>query len=130
MAFQMVDGQKRLACRGTQRLGGHQTDHHSADQPGARGRGNTVHRRQADPRLGQGLADQAVKRRDMGAGGDLRDHAAKGTMVVELGQDDIGQNAAVVGDNGGGGFVAAGLDSQNQGHDFQPHAQGAKWARA
>ena len=53
----------------------------------------------------------------MGAGGDFRHDAAEGGMVGDLGEHDIGEDAAgavvVARDHGGRGLVATGLDAEN-----------------
>ncbi len=55
----------------------------------------------------------------MGARGDLRHHAAEPDMLLGLRTDDVGQNAAravaLALDHGGGGFIAGGLDAEDQG---------------
>jgi hypothetical protein len=54
----------------------------------------------------------------MGARGDLRNHAAVRCVILDLRVDDVGQNpaGAVLApfDDGGGGFIAGGLDAQHQ----------------
>jgi hypothetical protein len=59
-----------------------------------------------------------VEHLDMGAGGDLGHDAAIGRVLGDLAHRPVGENLARAVrcrmlDDGGGGFVAGGLDSQN-----------------
>lgn len=58
----------------------------------------------------------------MSAGGDFRHHAPIGAVVVELRQNPFGQHGPAVRHQGGGGFIATCLDSQNQ-QDVNPFAE-------
>ena len=113
MRFQVVDGDEGKSARNGQGLGRHHPDHDTADQPGPAGRRNTVQRAQLNIGLVQCLANDAVEIIEMGARGDLRHDAAIGPVFVELAEHDVRQNGAVVGDNRGGGLVAAGFDTQD-----------------
>jgi hypothetical protein len=59
-----------------------------------------------------------VERFDMGAGGNLRHHAAIGGMLAHLRQDDIGQDPALPGGgtlhHGGRRLVTGRLDAKNE----------------
>ena len=90
----MVDREERLVVREGDRLGGHDADHHAADQPGPAGRGDAVEIGKPSAGLGQRLGHQPVEPLEMGAGGDLRHHAAEAAMLGELAVDDIGQDSA------------------------------------
>ena len=63
------------------------------------------------------LGDDVIERLDMGAGGDFRHHAAKGRVLADLRQHDIGQNPARAGGgalhHGRGGLVAGRLDAED-----------------
>ena len=68
-------------------------------------------------RLAHRLGDDVVEHLDMGAGGDLRHHAAEGGVLVDLRQDDIGQDPAAAGlrplDHRRRGLVAGRLDAEH-----------------
>ena len=61
----------------------------------------------ADPGLAHRLADQLVQPFEMGARRDLRHHAAIGAVILQLGRHQVGQDAAILRHQGGGGLVAA-----------------------
>jgi hypothetical protein len=50
---------------------------------------------------------------DVGAAGDLRDHAAVDAMDVDLGVNDVRKNGPAVLDDGRGGLVAGRLDAED-----------------
>ena len=85
VAFEVVDGDQRLARGGGDRLGGHQPDDQAADQAGTGGGGDGVDVGEVDARIGKGRLDDAVQRLDMGARGDLGHDAAEGGMLLDLG---------------------------------------------
>ena len=94
MTFEMIDGEERLAAREGDALGRHDADHDAADQAGPAGRRDGVEIVEAQLRLGQGRLDQPVDAFEMGAGSDLRHHAAEAAMLGELAVDDVGQDGA------------------------------------
>ena len=105
-------------------------DDQAADQAGPGGRGDRVDRVEAEPRLGERLADGRVEQLDMGARGDLRHHAAIGRMQVELRAHHARQDraAAVRGaaHHRRGSLVAARLDAEHdQGSGFAVVSHGA-----
>jgi hypothetical protein len=53
---------------------------------------------------------------DVGSACDLGDYAAISGMQFDLAGDDIGAHVEPVHHDGRGGFVACGLDAQNDGH--------------
>ncbi len=111
VAFQVIDGIERLAGRPRDRLAGHQSDDQAADQTGTTCRSNRIDvvERHAGPQ--QRLLDQRVERFDMGARGNLRNHAAIGAVLFQLAQDDVAEDASlavfVAQHDGSRGFVAA-----------------------
>ena len=72
MPFEMIDGDERLVVREGQRLGGHDADHHAADQPRPARRGDAVEIGETDACLVERLRDQPVDPFEMRARGDLR----------------------------------------------------------
>ncbi len=119
MCLKVIDCNQRLASRQRQRLGRRQPHHDAADQSRAGGGGDGIEVIQrCTLRRRQRLLYDAVQPLDMGAGRDLRHHAAIGAMGVELAEHDVGQDHARPGrsapDDGAGRFVAAGLDPQDR----------------
>ena len=77
MRFQMIDCDQRLVVGQRDRLCGSQPDDDAADQARSGGGGDAVEGAEGHLRLGHGLGDDVIERFDMGAGGDLRHHAAE-----------------------------------------------------
>lgn len=50
---------------------------------------------------------------EVGAGGDFGDNSAVGGENVNLRDDDVAEDVDAVFDDGGGGFVARGFDSED-----------------
>jgi hypothetical protein len=69
--------------------------------------------------IAQGLAHDLDHRGQVLARGHLGHHAAVFGMDQNLRRDDVRTNALAVLDDGGGGFVTRGFDSQNQ-HEVRP----------
>ncbi len=113
MAFEMVDRVERLVVHGRDRLGHGDTDDNAADQARPGGRGDAVEIGEADPGLAHGGFDQRAEMLQMRAGGDFGHHATVWLVLVELGEQRLGQHPAPVVDHGGGRFVAARFDAQD-----------------
>ena len=94
MRFEMIDRDQRLVVGERDGLRRRQPDDDAADQPRPRGGGDAVEAFEGDLRLGHRLGDDVIERLDMGAGGDLRHHAAEFGVLADLRQDDVGQNLA------------------------------------
>ena len=123
MTLEMVNGLERLVVGEGERLGGHDSHQHAADQAGSAGRRDSVQIGKTEPRLGQRLAHQSVEPLEMGTGGDFGNDPAEPAMLGELAVDDIGQDRAARSartgptcrrrlDNGDRRFVAARFDAQ------------------
>ena len=93
MAFEMVDRHQRLPRRRGHRLGRHQPDDQAADKAGTGRRRDGIDLAEIGPGIERGL-DDAVQRLDMGARRDFGHDAAKGRMLLDLAEHDIGQNLA------------------------------------
>ena len=121
MPLQVIDGEKRQAVDGGDRLShGHAHDD-AADQAGTSGGRDPLKVAEAHSRLRKGAGDQPVQMVEMAARGDFRHHPAEGAVLVELGQHEIGENAPVVGHQSGRRLVATRLDSQHDhGHLHTP----------
>ena len=94
MRLQVIHRDKRLAERQRDAFSGHQADQDAADQAGPRRRGDAVDVAGRDSRPLEGARDQGVEDLDMGAGGDLRHHAAVGGMGGDLAHQLVGENFA------------------------------------
>ena len=128
MRFEVVDRDQRLVVDQRDGLGGGQPDDHAADQAGSGGRRNAVELAIAAAGLFHRLRDHMVQHLDMGAGGDLRHHAAEVGVFADLRQHDIGQDlAAAVGgalDHRRGGLVAGRFDAEHDHRFAFPAGQG------
>jgi hypothetical protein len=117
MGLQVVDGDERNAGRKGDRLGGHQPDDEAAGKAGAGSRGNAVEIGHGEAGLVQSGKGEAVEMADMGAGGDLGDHAAIKPMFGNLRKQLIGQDKSatvrVAADNGCGRLVARGFKAEH-----------------
>jgi hypothetical protein len=96
-----------------QRLGGVE-----ADEQWRRGRaggdGDGVEVGRAALRLGEGGLDDGQHGLDVVARGDLRHDAAVAGVDGGLRGDNVGQQAAAVGDDADGGLIAGGLDAEGE----------------
>ena len=111
VAVQVVDRDERQPPRPRDRLGGGEPDEQRADQARARGDAD-----RADvPEVGAGLPERlAHDRRDeleVAPRSDLRHHASVARVQVGLRRDDVGEDAAVLGDERGSRLVTGGLDA-------------------
>ncbi len=117
MRLEMIDSDERLLVGERDGLGGGESDNDAADQAGPGGGSDAVERGEGRLRLLHRFGYDAVERFDMGAGGNLRHHAAKLGMLADLRQYDVGQNPPLaVGaalDHGGRRFIACGFDAEN-----------------
>jgi hypothetical protein len=117
MAFQVINRDERLFVDEGDCFAGHHADDHPADEARPAGRRHRIEVAIADPRLRHRLPHQPVQPVQVRAGGDFRDHAAIGPVILQLRRDQIGSNpssqAVGVRHHGGGGFIATGFDAQN-----------------
>jgi len=67
-----------------------------------------------DARGRERLLEQGVQRLDVGARGDLRDHAAEPLVQVDLRGDQVRADREAVFEHRDGRLVARGLDAENQ----------------
>ncbi len=115
MALQMIDRKKRFAACHGQRFSGHHAHKHAADQAGAGCGGNCVELGQGYGCIIQRFGDNIVDEVGMCTRGYFRHNAAILGMVINLRMNDIGENLGpgiAHTNNRGGGFIAAGFDSQ------------------
>ena len=116
----MVDRDQRLVRGHRQRLGRHQTDHHAADQTGARRRRNRIDLIERHAGIGQRGRDHRRQPLGMGARGDLGNDAAIGAVHVVLRGDALGENDAFAGHKRGGRLVARRFYAENYPHPGFP----------
>ncbi len=118
MSRQMVHRDQRLVLGQRQRLGGLDPDDQRTDQAGTGRDGDRVDSAPVRTGFSERLLDDRNHRLELQPGGDLRHHAARGAVHVDLGADDVRLHASPVRDHGGRGFVARGLDGEDS-HDHQ-----------
>ncbi len=117
VAFQMVDGIKRLLRSHGQRLGSHQSDDQPADQSRSCRGCHCMDIGKLHASIVQRPFHQPVQRFHVSAGGNLRHHAAIGLVLGDLAQNHVGQNPSFAPiaafDDCGGCFVATCFYSKN-----------------
>jgi hypothetical protein len=132
VGFQMVDGEVRFPGGQRRASGKAAANDQAADQarPGGGGDGGKIGKTNA--RLAHRIRHHRRQRGQMGAGGNLRHHAAESRVVGNLAEDPLGQNPAIRGQNGGGRFVAGTLNPQDRScvrFGFSFHGGGSRSAR-
>ena len=120
MAFEMIDGDERLADRQGQPLADQKSDHYAADQPRTRGRRDRIDLTDGDIGLMQHLANQSRQDLDMGASGNFRNYAAKGAVRVVLPDHGLRQDLPIAANQRRGTVVARGFEGKNEGHRQWP----------
>ncbi len=115
VAFEVVDGDERLAQRPCEGLGVADADEQRAGETGAFGDGDGIQVFMPNIAPHAGFAEGGVDDGDDGAevlaGGELGDDAAVGGVDGDLGGDDVRELARAALDDGGGGLVAGALDT-------------------
>ncbi len=116
VAFEMVDGDQRLAGGKREALAGKQRDHHSADQPRAGGRRHGVDVMDRNPGVIENLADQRRQNRHVRPRRNLGNHAAVRLMRLGLADDRLSEDLPVAGDQRRRAVVARGFEAEDQSH--------------
>ena len=111
--LQVVDCKKRQVMDSGNGLGRGHPDQEAADETRPGGGGDAVQLSEFDLRFGQGLGNQAVDVVKVGSCRDLGYDAAEGAVFIDLGQHPVGYDVAFAIDDGGGGFVATGFNSED-----------------
>ena len=132
VTLQVVHGDERFIQRQGHGLAEGERHHHTADEPGASGGGDAGEGGGRNTGLRQGPLNDAVDDLDVGAGRDLRHHAAIGRMLVDLAANDVGDNlGAAVGTQAHdrrGGLVAARFEAKDcKGNGHSHCASGVWW---
>ena len=112
VAFEVVDGDERLAQREGEGLGVADTDEQRAGEAWAFGDGDRIQLRHAYAGFAEGGVDDRDDGAEVLAGGELRNDAAVGRVDGDLRGDDVRELAGAALDDGGGGLVAGALDTQ------------------
>ncbi|MPM91687.1 hypothetical protein SDC9_138819 [bioreactor metagenome] len=116
MSEKMIDAVKRLAPGQCETLGEIDPHQQRRDQPRPLRHRDRVDLLQGDARLGERTVEHRLQRRQVFARRQFRNHAAVRRVLRDLRRDAAGQHFISVFDHSRGGFVAAGLYSQNQSH--------------
>ena len=111
---EVVDAVEGRAEGRGQRLRPRDPHHERARQTRAGGDGDRVEVREGDVGGVQGAADRGHEGLEVGAGGDLRDHAAEAHVLLHGGGDLVGQQGGAA-DDADAGLVAGGLDAEHEG---------------
>jgi hypothetical protein len=114
VAVQVVDRDERQPPRPGERLRRGDADQKRPDQAGALRDTDSLDVAELGVRVGERLPQRRQDQLEMVPGRDLRDDAAVRRVQLGLRGDDVGEHAAVPGDERGGGLVTRGLDPENQ----------------
>ena len=110
MAVHVVDAHQRDPCGKGERLGGSYPDDHGADEARPVGDTDEVDVPEGQVAgLRQCLLQYLVDVLQVVPRSDLRHHAAKFRMYIDLRRDDVGQDLPPVRHHGDGRLVAAGF---------------------
>ena len=112
VAVQVVDRHERESAGGGERLRGRDADEQRADQPRALRHGDLLDVVERGAGAVERVVDDRVDELEVVARGDLRDDAAE-ARVHALGGDDVGEQIALIGDDGGARVVARRLDRED-----------------
>jgi hypothetical protein len=114
VAFEVIYGDKRLAEREGENFAVGQADEEGACEAGTLGDGDGVEIGEGDFCLVERFADDWDDFAEMLARGELGNYAAVFAVDIDLRGDDAREDAAAVGDDCCGGFVAGGFDAEDQ----------------
>ena len=117
MAFEMVDRDQRLVRGVRERLAGHQSDHHSADQAGPGGRCNGIDFGERHAGIGEHAGDDRCQPVDMRARRDFGNDPTERTVLGLLPGDAVRQDAPIASDERRCGFVAARFKAKDERHN-------------
>lgn len=113
MGFEVVHGVKGFVPEDGESAGGEGADEERAEEAGGVGDGDIIDVVFGEVGVSKGLVDDGEDGFEVGASGDFGNDAAVGSKNIDLGDDDVAEDAGLVCDDGGGGFVAGGFDSEN-----------------
>jgi poly(A) polymerase len=114
VAFEVIDGDERLAEGEGQGFGVGDADEQSAGEAGAFSDGNGVQVGELDAGAGDGFADDGDNVAQVLARGEFGDDAAVDRMHRHLRGDDVGERLRARAHDGGRGFVARAFDAEYQ----------------
>ena len=113
MAFEVVDPHDREVAGVAQGFGRVHPDEQGHNKAGTVCDADQVNVLKGDVRLPQGLLNDQVNGFDMPPPGQFRHNAPVLSMDFVLRPDHIGKEPVAVFENGGGGFIARGFDTQD-----------------
>ncbi len=114
VAFEVVDGDERLAEREGQGLGVGDADEQSAGEAGAFGDGDGVEVVHGDAGFGDGFAHDGDDVAQVLARGEFGHHAAVDGVHLHLRGDDVREHLGAGAHDGGCGLVAGAFDAEDQ----------------
>lgn len=109
----MVDGIEGFMPEDGEHAGGKGADEEGAEEAGGVGDSDVVDAVFGEMSVGKGLVDDGKDGFKVGAGGDFGDDATVGGEDVDLRDDDITEEPAVVRNDRGGGFVTRRFDGED-----------------
>ncbi len=129
VGFEMVDGIERFVPENGKHACGKGANEERTKQTGGVSNGDIINIVMGEVGVVQGLMDDGEDSFEVGAGGDFRNDAAVGSENVNLGNDDVAEDAGsgdkrfrggrrraagkIVADDGSGGFVARTFDGED-----------------
>ena len=111
--FKMMSWIEWFVVDDGQRASGESADKEGTDEARCVGYGDSVDVVNGKVGVFERFIDDGLDGFDMGASGDFRNDASVFGMDIDLRDDNVRQNMGAVCDDGGGGFVAGGFDSQD-----------------
>lgn len=114
VAFEVIDGNERFSEPLGENLAVGHTHEQRANQPGAFRHGDRIHVAKGDAGLLNRFAHNGHDLPKMLARGNLRNDPAVLAVNSHLRCDNVRKNAATIGDNRGGRFVAGRFDSEDE----------------
>ena len=111
---QVVNAVEGLAGGDGERLCRGNTHHEGTGQTGTRGHGDGVHFVEGNVRFGECRLEGGNHRIQVGARGDLRNHAAEAHVLLHRGGNGVAQQLRAA-HNADSGLVAGGFNAQHEG---------------
>jgi hypothetical protein len=125
----MIDGVERLPRGEGEGFGRGHADHEASDESGPGRNGDSVEVVEGDVGTAQGVVDGGGEEGDVLSSGDLRNDAAETLVERILVGRNVGEHTPTVGNDGRGGIVARGFNSQEE-HERMIVAPGRAVLRA
>lgn len=113
VGFEMMDGVERLVPEDGEHASGEGADEEGAEEAGGIGNGDVINIILSEAGVAKGFVNDGQDSLEVRAGSDFRNNTTICGENVNLRNDDIADDAGVVADDGGGGFVAGTFDGEN-----------------